>query len=192
MNSPNSLQAVILDMDGTITAPVIDWHNLRSTIGVPPNETIMNHIRSLSIGKRQEATRILLETEMRGTEGVALNAGFEELVTKIREYELMTAVVTNNHGAAMQRVIEQNGLTFDVALSRDDGELKPAPDLINLALKRLGCSPQNAIGVGDSRLDTEACRAAGVQCIYLTHGTPSFDHKPSVESLLDVIPFLCS
>ena len=71
MNSPNSLQAVILDMDGTITAPVIDWHNLRSAIGVPPNETIMNHIRSLSIGKRQEATRILLETEMRGTEGVA-------------------------------------------------------------------------------------------------------------------------
>jgi len=179
------IAAVIFDMDGTITQPVIDWQQLRQRIGAPPERPIMDHIRALPEPDQSEATTILLETEWAATDQVPLNVGFTELYKEIRDLGLKTAVVTNNHGAALQNVLTQHGLTFDVALSRDDGELKPAPDLILLALNRLGCHPEQAIGIGDSRLDVESCQQADVRCIYLTHGTPKFPHTPSVANLAD-------
>lgn len=184
------LKAVIFDMDGTITRPVIDWQTLRADIGAPPERSIMEHIRSLPGKARRRAEAILLDTELRATDKVSLNDGFHELFDAVRSAGLRTGVVTNNHGAALDLVLEQHRLQFDVALSRDDGELKPAPDLIRLALDRLGVSPEEAIGLGDSRLDVAACRAAGVACVYLTHGSPAFDHDLAAETLWAVGPIL--
>lgn len=177
-------------MDGTITRPVIDWKQLRQKIGATPDRPIMDHIRSLPEGARKRAEAILLETERRATDNVELNEGFHELHAEIQQRNLKTAIVTNNHGAAMSNVLSQHNLTFDAALSRDDGKLKPAPDLILMALDRLNCPAKHALGVGDSHLDVTSCGHAGVRCVYLTHGAPQFDHTPSVSALLDVIPFL--
>jgi HAD superfamily hydrolase (TIGR01509 family) len=184
------IKALILDMDGTITQPVIDWKVLRTEIGASQDQTIMQHIRSLEGDERDRAEKILLETELRGTRNVALNDGFHELQSEIERRGLKTALVTNNHGAAMENVLASHQLSFDVTLSRDDGELKPAPDLIQLALEKLECSPTEVLGVGDSHLDVAACRAANIRCIYLTHGKPQFDHQPSVAFLTDVIAYL--
>ncbi|HAA77751.1 TPA: hypothetical protein DCE37_21805 [Candidatus Latescibacteria bacterium] len=185
-----SLQAVIFDMDGTITQPVIDWLELRDAIKAPPESSIMEHIRSLTGSEQQRATEILLETELRATEGVDLNEGFHELFAEVCSRGLRTAVVTNNHCAAMQNVLTQHSLRFDVALSRDDGELKPAPDLIKLALDQLDCPADQALGIGDSRLDVQACGAAGVRCLYLTHGQPKIDHEPAIVQLSEAVAYL--
>jgi HAD superfamily hydrolase (TIGR01509 family) len=187
---PTNLQAVIFDMDGTITKPVIDWHALRSAIGAPPERTIMDHISSLPQPDRDCANDILLETELRATDNVELNDGFCDLHREIQIRGLKTAVVTNNHGAALQNLLAQHELTFDVALSRDDGALKPAPDLIQKALDHLGCNPKNALGVGDSQLDVTACAKLNVTCLYLTHGNPQFEHHPSIVSLREAITYL--
>jgi HAD superfamily hydrolase (TIGR01509 family) len=183
-------RAIILDMDGTITQPVIDWKKLRAEIGSPQDRTIMQHIRSLSGDERERAESILLKTEMEGTRNVPLNQGFFQLHAEIRARGLRTALVTNNHGAAMRNVLATHDLSFDIALSRDDGELKPAPDMITLALEHLKCGADEALGVGDSHLDIAACGAAGVTCIYLTHGSPQFNHTPSAPDLSAVIPML--
>ena len=177
-------------MDGTITQPVIDWKLLRSHIRAPQDQTIMQHIQSLAGRDRDRAEKILLEAELRGTQDVALNPGFHELLSEIEQRRIKIAVVTNNHAAAMANVLRSHNLTFDVALSRNDGKLKPAPDLIELALQRLACDPKDAIGVGDNHLDMTACEAANVRCIYLTHGKPQFHHEPSVRELTDLIPYL--
>ena len=183
-------RAVIFDMDGTITVPVTDWQELRARIGAPPERSIMEHIRSLSADDQVRANEILLETEFQATDGVKLNEGFRELLAEIKSRGMRTAVVTNNHGAAMQNVLTQHDLRFDVALSRDDGELKPAPDLIHIALQRLGCLPENALAIGDSHLDVSACDAAGVTCLYLTHSAPKFDHPTSIASLTEAAAYL--
>lgn len=184
------VKAVIFDMDGTITKPVIDWKVLRSRIGAPDHLSIMEHINSLAEAECQRATEILLETELLATDGVELNDGFHEVFNAIRNRGLGTAVVTNNHGAALRNLLDQHDLVFDVALSRDDGELKPAPDLIQLALDRLECAPENALSIGDSRLDVSACRAVNVTCLYLTHGNPQFDHPTAIDSLVEALDYL--
>ena len=121
---------------------------------------------------------------MEGTRNVPLNQGFFQLHSEIRARGLRTALVTNNHGAAMRNVLATHDLSFDIALSRDDG------DLITLALEHLECGADEALGVGDSHLDIAACSAAGVTCIYMTHGNPQFDHTPSAPGLSAVITTL--
>ncbi len=184
------VQALILDMDGTITKPIIDWRSLRAEIGVAPDCTIMDHINSLPTGEHKRAETILLETEYRAAEDAELNDGFTQLLEAITARGIRTALVTNNHQAAMELVLSGLNLSFDIALNREDGDLKPSPVLIDLALKHLDCEPENALGVGDSHLDMAACRAANVTCLYLTHGSPRFEHTPSISALRDVIPYL--
>ncbi len=48
---------------------------------------------------------------------------------------------------------------------------KPAPDVLLLALERLGCAPAEALMVGDTTADIGAARAAGVACWSVLGGT---------------------
>jgi HAD superfamily hydrolase (TIGR01509 family) len=47
---------------------------------------------------------------------------------------------------------------------------KPAPDLVMAALERSGARPQDAVFVGDTVWDVEACDRAGVPCIGVRGG----------------------
>jgi len=47
---------------------------------------------------------------------------------------------------------------------------KPAPDLVEVALDRVGVSAQQAVFTGDTVWDVQACQQAGVPCIGLLSG----------------------
>jgi beta-phosphoglucomutase-like phosphatase (HAD superfamily) len=49
--------------------------------------------------------------------------------------------------------------------SEDANSSKPAPDIFNAALAKLGVSPNEAIVVGDTRFDVEAAKKAGLAAI---------------------------
>ncbi|RNG34090.1 HAD family hydrolase [Streptomyces botrytidirepellens] len=72
--------------------------------------------------------------------------------------------------AAMRAAIGADDMTRDALSSDDVGEGKPAPDLVEQALERAGVPPGDAVFVGDSVWDVEACRAAGVPCVALLSG----------------------
>ncbi len=184
------IKAVILDMDGTLTQPVIDWQRLRQRIGAPPESTIMDHIASLPEPEAERAETILLETEREGTERAPLNDGVHELFDTLDRRQIRRAIVTNNHRAAMESVIDRHALRLDAAFSRDDGPLKPAPDLVLMALEALDCDADDTLGLGDGRYDIAAYGGAGVRCVYLTHGKPTLDHNPAIASLTEFLPFL--
>jgi len=184
------LKAVIFDMDGTLTVPYINWQDLRAKIECPPNKNIIDHINSLPIERAQHANNILLSIEREAAEQAAINEGATELVQALKDRGLKLALVTNNHREAMHIILQRYGLTFDTALSRDDGTLKPAPDLIIKALHQLNVHPHEAIGIGDSQYDILACTAANVRCIYLTHGAPTLHHNLSITALSDMLAFI--
>jgi HAD superfamily hydrolase (TIGR01509 family) len=61
--------------------------------------------------------------------------------------------------------------TLDEATSSGDVDAsKPAPDLVQVALDKAGASPGEAIFVGDTVWDVQACQRAGVACIGLLSG----------------------
>ena len=58
----------------------------------------------------------------------------------------------------------------DTTSSGDVGTSKPAPDLVRVALDKAGVPPEQAVFVGDTVWDVEACQRAGVPCLGLRSG----------------------
>lgn len=184
------LKAILFDMDGTITCPYIDWKALRQRVGAPEGVPIMKYIESLSPPQRQWAEGILETAELEAAEQAELNPGAAELIQGLRARSLKLALVTNNHRRAMERVVERFGLEFDLLLSREEAPLKPAPDLLLLALERFGIEASEARFVGDGRYDQMASQAAGIPYIHLAHeGQPPVD-APTIFALSDLWQYL--
>ena len=82
--------------------------------------------------------------------------------------EKFPMAVATNRGNSMGEILEHFGLDkfFDVVItSRDVPRPKPFPDMLFLAAERLGLSCQDLLFVGDSELDHEAARGAGVRFV---------------------------
>lgn len=100
----------------------------------------------------------------RELEALRLMAGAEALLDALAKRRLVRAVVTNTERGLAERTLAQTGLTHrvEVLSAAGDAPEKPAPDLILLALERLGLAKRQAVYVGDSESDRQAAQAAGV------------------------------
>ena len=177
------LKGVILDMDGTITKPYIDWQALRAEIGVPPGQMIMHYIDALKGEAQARALAILVRRENEAATLSELNEGVAELVGYLKQRGLKTALVTNNCRSSVDIILGKHGLTFELVLTREDGRIKPSGDLILKALARMGIRNDEAVLIGDGKLDLEAAENAGVLGVYLTNGQPTFEHEPTAHSM---------
>jgi HAD superfamily hydrolase (TIGR01509 family) len=115
--------------------------------------------------------------------------GVGETVRALERAGIGTAVVTNSPAALARRILRFIDLedAFDVVAGGDEVPRgKPDPDLLLLALDRLRCGSREAVLVGDTRLDLEAARAAGVPVVgYRLDGGDA-----RVDRLLDLLPLL--
>ena len=99
-----TIRAIIFDMDGTLTESYINWPELRSKINCPPEKTIIEHIDKFA-GKNN-ANRPM--TSFSKKNGKQRNTPPFALVqqnssTNYEHASTNSALVTNNHGAAMHR-----------------------------------------------------------------------------------------
>jgi|ETNmetMinimDraft_35_1059890.scaffolds.fasta_scaffold95848_2 HAD superfamily hydrolase (TIGR01509 family) len=185
---PNNIRGVLFDMDGTLTVPNIDWKDLRARVRVPEGVGIMEHIYSLSEEEARQADDIVRDIEMASVRDAVANDGLIELFAELEAQPWRLALITNNHREAMEHVVTTFGLRFDLLLSREDAPLKPAPDLLLLALEKFAISREEAVFVGDGRYDRDASAAAGVRYIHLEHDRdrpPEGDVIYRLDELLD-------
>jgi len=100
-----------------------------------------------------------------------------------KEYRL--ALATNRSGTvpALIEHLKLEGIFDAVASARDRVRPKPAPDILNLCLERAGASASRAVYVGDSAIDLEAAREAGVHFIAVG---PRITHDHRVETIIDL------
>lgn len=76
--------------------------------------------------------------------------------------------LATNRSTTVPALIEFLGLNeiFDaVACAHDKVRPKPAPDMLELCLRRAAVEPQRAVYVGDSHIDREAAAAAGIRFV---------------------------
>lgn len=95
------------------------------------------------------------------------------------------ALATNRSGT-VPALVEHLGLSgiFDaVASARDKVRPKPAPDILHLCLERAGTHASRAVYVGDSAIDLEASREAGLHFIAVG---PRITHHHRVETIVDL------
>ena len=176
-----SIRAALFDMDGTLVDSKIDWLALREEVDVPwDGRPLLAQLNELSDEGRARGLEVLHRWESRGAATGELIDGAQDLLALLRDRGVSCALVTNNTRASVDVVIERHGLTFDAVLTRDDGEVKPAPDLVLEALRQVDREPQEAVFLGDAHLDLLAAEAAGIRQTILI-GTPNWmrEHIPT-------------
>lgn len=188
-----NVEAVLFDMDGTITRPYIDFAAIRADIGVPSDESILEHVAQLKSVDRDRAQKILAGYEADAAHNSELNDGAEELVGFLNERNIRTALVTRNNRNATQVVCDKHGLRFDVVVAAEDATPKPSPEPVRLVARRLQIEPIRMLMVGDFLFDVQAGTAAGTRTVFLTNGKkPDFEVEADfvIDSLSELIDML--
>jgi len=93
--------------------------------------------------------------------------GLVETLNALRAKKIAVGVVTSQTKYQAEKSLKLVGFEFDCVVTGDDGKPKPAPDLLLNALKKLGVKKKDAVYVGDTWVDVEAGRAAGVKTLIL-------------------------
>jgi HAD superfamily hydrolase (TIGR01509 family) len=99
--------------------------------------------------------------------------GARVLVDRLRSRGLICAVVSSATKEDIAELLRVAGVAdlIDTVISADDADRsKPDPDLVQVALERIGVSPAEAIMIGDTPYDIEAADRAGVSVIALRCG----------------------
>jgi HAD superfamily hydrolase (TIGR01549 family) len=165
-------QAILLDMDGTITRPMLDFARIRLEMGIGNQQPILETMEQRVCDRLDRAREILLKHEQTAAENSTLNDGCETLLEVLADHRIKTALITRNSRQSMQTVLSRHNLFFDVLISREDGQFKPDPRPLLLACEKLTVSPADAWMVGDGQYDVEAGLAAGCPTVWIAHGRP--------------------
>ncbi len=184
--------AIIFDLDGTLLDTLDDLRdalNHALTAHSYPPRTLDETRRFVGNGIRNLVSRGVPA----GTDDAAVDAVFEtfkpyyqahcldktkpyegilELLKRLKQDGYPIAVVSNKADGAVQTLCERffPGLTDFAVGERPNVRRKPAPDSVLAVLDALKVSQAQAVYVGDSEVDIETARNAGLPCISVTWG----------------------
>ena len=119
--------------------------------------------------------------------------GIIELLQTLNARGAKCAVVSNKFNGAVQTLIPAYfGGVFAAAFGSDESvglKRKPAPDTVFAVMETLGATAENTVYIGDSDVDLQTAKNAGLPCIAVTwgfrdkeflkaHGATVFADKP--------------
>ena len=98
--------------------------------------------------------------------------GIMDMLRRLSECGAHIAVVSNKFYAATQELVAHFfGEYVKVAIGeREQIRKKPAPDTVLEAMRQLGVTAEGAVYIGDSDVDIETARNAGMPCISVLWG----------------------
>jgi phosphoglycolate phosphatase len=185
-------KAVIFDMDGTLLDTLEDISDsvnyALSSLGFPLRDIseIRNYVgngvirmmelsvpNGLQNPRFNDALNLFREHYAKNCRNKThLYAGITELLQFLYERRYKAAVISNKYDAVVQE-LNDCYLSKYMAVAIGEKESvsrKPAADMLILALNRLGTTADEAVYVGDSEVDIETAKNAGVDCISVTWG----------------------
>ena len=98
--------------------------------------------------------------------------GIEELLHTLKQQGKRLAVVSNKFCTATEALCRHFfGDTIEVAIGESERiRMKPAPDAVIEAMRRLDAHKDNTVYVGDSEVDVATAHNSGLPCISVTWG----------------------
>jgi HAD superfamily hydrolase (TIGR01509 family) len=162
-------RAVLFDMDGTLTRPLLDFPRIKAEMGIG-DRPILEALAEMDRGTRAAAEVVLLRHEEAAALDSTLNEGCRDVLGWLGQRMIRTALITRNSRASVVTVVRRHGLPIDLTIAREDAPPKPDPMPLLLACQRLAVEPGDAWMVGDGQYDVEAGLAAGVRTVWVSHG----------------------
>ncbi|OGV63657.1 MAG: hypothetical protein A2498_11510 [Lentisphaerae bacterium RIFOXYC12_FULL_60_16] len=165
--------AVIFDMDGTLTVPVLDFNAIRAEIGLDTRGDLSDDILRLAPVAQARAWAVVERHEQRAREQQTLQTGALELLTRCRSTGMRVGLATRNTRASVDHFMQRFNFRFDGITTREEPPLKPHPQAILRLIDPWGIPPESTLVVGDFRHDIESGYAAGTRtCFFQNPGVP--------------------
>lgn len=172
------LTAVIFDLDGVLVDSFGVMRQAFRTaytevVGgeAPPFEEYRKHLGRYFpdimriMGLPPEMEEPFVRESHRLAHEVRVYDGVPAMLGLLRELRVPTAVATGKSGPRARSLLEQLGLLdrFDTVIGSDEvARPKPAPDIVEHALRVLDVAPTAAVMIGDAVTDLQSAQSAGV------------------------------
>lgn len=189
------IRAVLFDMDGTLLDTLTDMqqavNHVLEQYGYPGRS--LEEIRAfVGNGAARLIHRALPEDTPPQQEALVLDtyrawyqahacvetrpySGIVELLECLRQRGLLLAVVSNKPDETTRGLAARFFPGLASQGQREGVAAKPAPDMVLAALEQLGVRPEEALYVGDSEVDVETARAAGLEMAAVSWGFRSVE-----------------
>ena len=108
------------------------------------------------------------------------------MIEALREGGLRLGIVSTKYRRRINEILERDALLdgFHVVIGGEDVEQhKPHPEGLLEAIEKLECSPASVVYVGDSVVDAELAKRAGVPLIVVLSGVTPRSHFDSYEPI---------
>lgn len=187
-----ALKAVILDVDGTLIdsndAHAQAWVDAGKEFGYDiPFDRVRwligmggDHVLPKLTGLEEESKQGQHILDCRGEifrqrylSSLAPFPQVRELLERIEADGYRMVVASSASKDDLHALLEQAGVAdlLEKTTSADDAERsKPAPDIVEAALARAACAPDEALMIGDTPYDVKAATHAGVQTLAVRCG----------------------
>ena len=160
------IRGVIFDMDGTITAPYLEFAKFKAVAGIGNVDTL-DYLRSATGREYERVHGLLMKFEEGGVANAKLNRGARTLLNYLRRQRIPMALLTRNSRKSVNGVCEKLNLKFDAVFTREDGPHKPAPEPIWEIAARWKLKRRELLMVGDYKWDVLCARNAGIRSAVL-------------------------
>ena len=184
--------AILFDLDGTLLDTLDDLtdsvNHVLGVFGYPPRSR--EYVRqAVGNGVRNLIVRSLPEGENAARVDECLNVfrshysknldnkttpypGVMDMLRAAKEGGILAGVVSNKYDGAVSALCEKHfGDLVQVAIGERPGMgRKPKPDSALYAMELLGAGPEHTVYVGDSDVDVETARNAGLKCVAVSWG----------------------
>jgi pyrophosphatase PpaX len=175
------LDGTVVDSGGIILASM--RHATRTVLGRDiPDEALMaavggpgleHQMRFFGPEHVEELIRVYREHNEPLHDELRICVGVGDVLVALKEQGRKLGIVSAKRRRTVELAFAKVavGHLFDVVVGGDEHEKqKPEPDLLLLALERLGAQPGDAAYVGDSPFDMQAARAAGMYAVGVSWG----------------------
>src|SRR5206468_1334418 len=104
--------AVLLDMDGTLTRPMLDFPRIKREMGIG-QRPILEALGEMDEESRRIAEAVLHRHEEEAAVNSTLTEGCHEVLAWLKSHGIGTALITRNRRASVKTVCQRHGLSFD-------------------------------------------------------------------------------
>jgi HAD superfamily hydrolase (TIGR01509 family) len=160
----------IFDMDGTLTVAVHDFDAIRSALGLPPGEPILESLDALPPAQAEPLYTKLDELELYYAQQARAQTGAAQLLETLVARGDQIGILTRNGEKLAEITLAVCGLADyfepNQVLGRESAQPKPSPDGIRHLLSNWETTPASAVMVGDFLFDIQAGEKAGCTTVY--------------------------
>lgn len=168
-------RSFVFDMDGTLTRAIHDFDAIRSSLGLPAGQPILESLAALPAAEAAPKWRELDRIELELAREAIASEDASKLLEALAKRGVRLGIVTRNSCENVQVTLRAAGLlgyfSADCISTRDNSKPKPDPEGLLRLLNLFGHPPSDAVMIGDYLFDLQCGRRAGARTVHYAADT---------------------